>query len=60
MSKENTNDHILNELQRLSREIDRLDAENGQLRQRVSDLELQTGQLTERVMRNGSCSSCGI
>ncbi len=60
MSKENTNDTILNELQRLSREIDRLDAENGQLRQRVSDLELQTGQLTERVMRNGSCSSCGI
>lgn len=60
MSKENTNDHILNELQRLSREIDRLDAENAQLRQRVSDLELQTGQLTERVMRNGSCSSCGI
>ena len=60
MSTENMNDNVLHELQRLSREIERLDTENDQLRQRVSDLELQTGQLTERVMRNGSCSSCGI
>ena len=60
MSTETTNDTILNELQRLSREIERLGTENDQLRRRVSDLELQTGQLTERVMRNGSCSSCGI
>ena len=60
MSTENMNDNVLHELQRLSREIERLDTENDQLRQRVSDLELQTGQLTELVMRNGSCSSCGI
>lgn len=60
MSEESINTDVRTELRRLAREIERLDAENDQLRRRVSDLELQTGQLTERVMRNGSCSSCGI
>ncbi|MDU9376769.1 hypothetical protein McpSp1_13960 [Methanocorpusculaceae archaeon Sp1] len=60
MTQELDNDAILHELKRLEGMILVLEKENLELRERVSDLELQTGQLTERLLRSGGCSSCGI
>lgn len=48
------------ELNRLTQRIETLEHDNNKLRERIADLELQTGQLTERLLKNSSCSSCGI
>lgn len=60
MSQEQTSETLIAEMKRLAMAIEQLQKENDQLRERVSALELQAGQLTERVMRNGGCSSCSI
>lgn len=55
-----TDRNIHDELEHLAQRVQSLEHDNDELKERIADLELQTGQLTERLLKNGSCSSCGI